>query len=143
MTTATDALAMALSAEHAAIYGYGVVGAHLDQTTQATAHETEVAHRNRRDNLLLRLSAAKVTAPAAAAAYTLPFPVTDRDSALKLAVSLEEGTARAWRSAVGATEGDDRKLALDALTDCAVRATHWKKTAGISPTVVPFPGAPV
>jgi hypothetical protein len=142
MSGATDAFAAALSAEHAAIFGYGVVGAHLDSATQGTAREAETAHRNRRDDLLLRLSTASASAPAASAAYTLPFPVTDKDSALKLAIALEEGTARAWRSAVAATTNDERKLALDALTDCAVRATQWRKTAGVSPVVVPFPGAP-
>jgi hypothetical protein len=142
MTAAAEALAAALSAEHAAIFGYGVVGAHLDPATQKEARDSETAHRNRRDDLLLRLSAASATAPPAAAAYTLPFPVTDKDTAIKLAVNLEEGTARAWRAAVGAGTGDERKLALEALTDCAVRATQWKKTAGLSPVVVPFPGAP-
>jgi hypothetical protein len=43
---------------------------------------------------------------------------------------------------VAATTGDERKLSLDALTDCAVRAAEWKKGAGLSPVVVPFPGAP-
>lgn len=142
MSATTEAFATALSAEHAAIFGYGVVGAHLDQATQKAAREAETAHRNRRDDLLLRLSAANATAPPAAAGYTLPFPVTDQDSAMKLAASLEEGTARAWRAAVGAASGDERKLALQALTDCAVRATNWKKTAGLSPILAPFPGAP-
>ena len=118
------------------------LSAHLDAATQAVAHDADNAHRNRRDDLLLRLSSAKVTPPAAAAAYTLPFPVTDRVSALKLAVVLEEGTARAWRSAVAATTDDERKLSLNALTDCAIRAAQWKKDAGVSPVIVPFPGAP-
>ena len=142
MTPATDAFAAALSAEHAAIYGYGVVGAHLDAATQAAARDAEAAHRNRRDDLFLRLSSARATPPAAAAGYTLPFPVIDRDTALKLAIALEEGTARAWRSAVASTESDERKLALEALTDCAVRAAVWRKTAVASPVIVPFPGAP-
>ena len=142
MSAATDAFAAALRAEHAVIFGYGVVGAHLDAAAQSAARDAETAHRNRRDDLLLRLSKANASAPPAAAAYTLPFPIVDKDSAIKLAIALEEGTARAWRSAVAATTGDERKVALGALTDCAVRATQWKKTAGLSPVVVPFPGAP-
>ena len=66
--------------------------------------------------------------------------MTDRDSALKLAVALEDGAARAWRQTLAGTTGDDRKLALDALIDCAVRATHWRTTAGTTPAVVAFPG---
>jgi Domain of unknown function (DUF4439) len=141
MTGPTDALAAALAAEHAAIFGYGVVGARLDAATQVAARDAETAHRNRRDALLLMLTAASARPPAAAPAYALPFPVPDRDSAVKLAIALEEGTARAWRQAVGATSGDERKLALDALTDCAVRATRWKTAAGLSPTIVAFPGS--
>lgn len=142
MTGNTEALTAALTAEHAAIFGYGVVGAHLDTATQAAAREAEAAHRNRRDDLQSRLAQASASPPAASAAYTLPFPVTDKDSAMKLAIALEEGTARAWRSAIAATTDDERKLALTALTDCAVRAATWKKTAGLSPVVVPFPGSP-
>jgi hypothetical protein len=31
-------------------------------------------------------------------------------------------------------------MALDALIDCAMRATQWRVTAGITPATVPFPG---
>jgi hypothetical protein len=137
-----DALSAALSAEHAAVYGYDVVGAHLDPATRAAAADAENVHRNRRDALILRLTNEKANPPAAAAAYAMPFAVTDRASALRLAVALEAGTAVAWRQAVGGTSGDDRKMALDALIDCAMRATQWRVTAGITPATVPFPGAP-
>jgi Domain of unknown function (DUF4439) len=139
---APDALAVALAAEHVAVFGYGVVGAHLDAAGKATAADAELAHRNRRDALILRLSQDKTEAPAAAAAYTLPFPVTDRASAIRLAVTLEAGTAAAWKQALGFTTESDRKLALDALTDCAVRATRWRQAGGITPVAVQFPGNP-
>jgi hypothetical protein len=137
-----EALSAALQAEHAAVYGYGIVGAHLDPGGKAVAADAENVHRNRRDALLLRLTSDKANPPAAAAAYALPFPVTDRASALRLAVALEAGAAVAWRQALGGTSGDDRKLALDALIDCATRATQWRSTAGITPATVPFPGTP-
>lgn len=142
MTPATDALATALAAEHAAVFGYGVVGAHLDAANQVVAREAEAMHRNRRDALVIRIAAASASPPASAPAYALPFPVTDRDSALRLALALEEGAARAWRQTVGATTGDERKLGVDALMDCAVRATRWRLAAGVTPATVPFPGAP-
>jgi hypothetical protein len=137
-----EALAAALQAEHAAVFGYGVVGAHLDAATRTAAADAENAHRNRRDALILRIVQEKATPPAAAAAYALPFPVGDRASALKLAVALEAGAAVAWRSALGGTTADDRTMALNALIDCATRATQWRVTAGITPATVPFPGAP-
>jgi Domain of unknown function (DUF4439) len=140
MSASSDALGQALAAEYAAVYGYGIVGAHLDSAAQDAGRQAENAHRSRRDTLLLRLTAASAAPPAASAAYALPFPVTDRGSALKLAVELEDGTARAWHGALAATTGDDRSLAVNALVDCAVRATRWRRTAGITPTTLTFPG---
>lgn len=130
----------ALEAEHAAIFGYGVVGSHLGGSDQTAAAQAEAAHRRRRDALILVLTTAKATPAAGQAAYELPFAVSDRASALKLAIALEEGTGRAWHQALAATTGSDRKLALDGLTDCAVRATRWRRLSGITPTTVPFPG---
>lgn len=140
MSDANSALAAALRAEHAAIFGYGVVGGHLDGSAKETARRADTAHRTRRDALVARLASLSATAPPADPAYTLPFPVTGRASAYKLAVALEEGTAEAWRLAVAATTGDVRKVALDALIDCAVRATAWRRAGKINPIVVPFPG---
>jgi Domain of unknown function (DUF4439) len=137
-----EALAAALQAEHAAVYGYGVVGAHLDAAGKTSAADAENVHRNRRDALILRITQEKGNPPAAAAAYALPFPVVDRAGALKLAVALEAGAAVAWRSALGGTTGDDRSMALSALIDCAMRATQWRVTSGITPATVPFPGTP-
>jgi hypothetical protein len=132
----------ALAAEHAAIFGYGVLGAHLDASGAAApqARTDEAVHRDRRDTLVARLTGAGATPVPAEAAYAVPFPVTDRTSALRLAVLLEERTAAIWRAALPRTTGDDRKLALDALVDCAVRATAWRRIAGVSPATVPFPG---
>ena len=138
--TPVDALNVALAAEYAAIFGYGAVGSHLTKTEKTAAVQADVAHRGRRDALMLRIVGAKATPTPGAAAYELPYPVTDRETALKLAVDLEEGTARAWHQALGATTGDERKLAVDALIDCAVRATRWRKAATVAPAVIPFPG---
>jgi len=142
MSASTDALAEALAAEHAAIFGYGAVGARLDKAGQEAARQAETAHRNRRDALVVRIAAASATPPPAAPAYQLPFPVTNRASALRLAIALEEGAAQAWRRALPVTSGDDRRLGIEALMDCAVRATRWRRAAGVLPATVPFPGAP-
>jgi hypothetical protein len=139
--SATDAFLAAIEAEHAAIFGYGVAGARMDRDGQVAAREAEAAHRDRRDALVTRVAAAGATPPPAAAAYGLPFPVTDRPSALRLAVALEDGTAAVWRQTLSATAGEERRLAIDALTDCAVRATRWRLAADITPATVPFPGS--
>jgi len=137
-----EAFAAAMEAEHAAIFGYGAVGAHLDRSGQTASRQAEAAHRDRRDALTARMRAASATPPIAAPAYELPFPVSDRESALRLAVHLEEGTARAWRQALPVTSGDSRRFAVAALMDGAVRAARWRRTAGTLPATVPFPGAP-
>lgn len=142
MTDSTEALSLAMAAEHAAIFGYGAVGARLTGSAQAAARQAEAAHRDRRDALAARMIAASAPPPPADAAYQLPFPVTDRASALRLAVHVEEGAARAWRQGLPATSGETRRFAVAALIDCAVRAARWRRTAGTQPATVPFPGAP-
>jgi hypothetical protein len=135
-----EALATALDAEHAAIYAYGPIGVRLDTASAADARQAEAAHRTRRDALVLRLTALGSSPPPAAPSYTLPFPLTDRAAALRLATEIEERTAAVWRAALPRTTETDRATALAALTDCAVRATRWRRRAGVSPATVPFPG---
>jgi len=137
-----DPLAAALAGEHAAIWGYGVAGAHLTGDDLDLARSAESAHRDRRDALLVRLSGAGTPPPAAAPAYALPFPVTDEASAVRLVTLLEERAAALWRAAVPATTGEGRRLPVEALVDCAVRATRWRRAAGQDPATVALPGAP-
>ncbi|MFF3865282.1 ferritin-like domain-containing protein [Micromonospora sp. NPDC001898] len=137
-----QALADALAAEYAAVYAYAPIGVRLTDAARTAARRAEGAHRDRRDALVLQLSAAGDPVPADKAGYALPFPVTDAASALRLAVEVEERTAAFWRAALPHTTGADRNRALAALTDCAVRATRWRRTAGVTPVTVAFPGRP-
>ncbi|MCW6007727.1 ferritin-like domain-containing protein, partial [Micromonospora sp. CPCC 205371] len=104
------------------------------------ARAAEAAHRSRRDALILKLTSEGATPSPAAPAYTLPFPVTDQASALRLAVEIEDRTAAVWRACLPTATGTDRATALAALTDAAVRATRWRRTATITPATVPYPG---
>jgi hypothetical protein len=137
-----EQLAAALTAEYAAIFAYGPIGVRLSGAAADEARQAEAAHRDRRDALVLLLSQGGATIPSAAAVYALPFPVTDSASALRLAVDVEERTGAMWRAALPTTTGAERSRALAALTDCAVRATRWRRTAGINPVTVAFPGRP-
>ncbi|MFI7216744.1 ferritin-like domain-containing protein [Micromonospora maritima] len=138
----TQALADALAAEYAAVWAYGVIGVHLTDAARTAARAAEAAHRSRRDALLLQLAEGSGQVPADRAGYALPYPVTDRAAALRLAVEVEERTAGHWRAALPHTTGPDRNTALAALTDCALRATRWRRTAGVTPVTVAFPGRP-
>lgn len=136
-----EALRAALVAEHAAIYGYGIVGAYLANEHRDAARQAEAEHRDRRDEVSLRIEVAGGELVAAEPAYALPFAVTDPASAMRLAVALEEGAAGAWRAALGGTTDSDRQLALEAFIACAVMATRWREAAGVTPLTLPFPGA--
>ncbi|MGC4878954.1 ferritin-like domain-containing protein [Micromonospora sp. DT43] len=140
--TAGEALTAVLSAEYAAIYAYGRIGVRLTGAARESARQAEAAHRRRRDALVVQLSTTGGTVPPGLAGYALPFPVTDRASALRLAVEVEERTAAHWRAALASTTGPDRDQALAALVEYAVRATRWRKTAGVTPPTVAFPGRP-
>jgi len=138
-----EQLAAALAAEEAAIYAYGLVGVRLTADGErAEARTDEQAHRDRRDYLVSRMDQLKAGASPAPAGYQLPFAVTDRASALRLAIRVEDGVAQAWRPVLAVTEGADRTTALAAMTDSAVRATRWRRTAGVNPLTLPFPGRP-
>jgi hypothetical protein len=142
-----EAIRMALAAEHAAIFGYGVVGAYLAGDARFAqdlreARKAETVHRDRRDEAALRVEAGGGEIVGAEPAYALPFQVTDAQGALRLAAALEEGTAGAWREALSGTSDDDRRFALDAFIASAVTATQWRMAAGVRPVTLTFPGGP-
>jgi hypothetical protein len=133
---ALDAAQAALAAEHAAVYGYGVVGGRVGEDRLPEAREAYTAHRSRRDVLHRAVRDLGGTPVAAAAGYALPFEVADADGAVRLAAELETGVAGAYADLVAAGEGDDRREAAAALAEAAVRAVRW------SGVPAPFPGLP-
>jgi hypothetical protein len=140
-TGQVPALQAALAAEHAVVWGYSVVGARAGDDLLAQVRDADDAHRTRRDTTVTLIGTYGGDPVPTEASYALPFPVTDRRSALRLAVHLEEGAAAAWRYVVAAsTDRTLRRTALGALTDAAVRATRWRRLAAVTPITVPFPG---
>lgn len=131
-----ERLATAVAAEHAAIYGYGVLGPRLARTAVSTARVAEAAHRLRRDQFSRLLGDAT---PAAAAAYATP-AIPDAKSAAKLAAQIEEKVTAAYRATLAVTEGEARRQVLDAMIEAANRAVTWRRIAGTAPATVTFPG---
>lgn len=128
-----------LITEHAAVYAYGLLGARLDEPTRQLALTAFDAHRSRRDELLARLREGDLPTPGPELSYDVS--VTGRVQALALAVRVETDLAVRWRDLVAVT--DDlrlRRLAVQGLQDCAVRAAQWRKTAGAKPATVALPG---
>ncbi|QGV78202.1 ferritin-like domain-containing protein [Streptomyces ficellus] len=131
---ALEAAQAALAAEHAAVYGYGVVGGRIGDTRAAEASAAYAAHRARRDALARSVRELGGKPAASAAAYTLPFPVPDAAAAVRLAAELEDRVAGVYSDLVRATDGPLRREAASALREAAVRAVRWRGTG------VAFPG---
>jgi hypothetical protein len=141
--TENTALRTALAAEHAAVWGYGVVGAALDPSAQGLAAVSETAHRDVRDRVVELLAQRGAEPVGAEGGYALPFPVLSGTDASALAVVLEDGVAAAWvRVLDQAVERSTRELAVGALTAAEVRAVGWRAAAGQTPSTRAFPGLP-
>ncbi len=137
------ALRTALAAEHAAVWGYGVVGAALPPEVRTPAGAGEQAHRDVRDRLAALLDDREADPVPAEAGYALPFPVLSAVDAAALAVVLEEGVSATWAALLEAAgQSVVRRLAVDALGAAEVRAVAWRAAAGRSPVTVALPGLP-
>jgi hypothetical protein len=135
-SASVTALQGALAAEHAAVYGYGVVGAMLTGANQANARTDWTAHQVARDRLVTMLTRLGATPVAASPAYELPFGVTSAKSAAKLAAALEEGVTRAYLGLVAVSSPALRTFAAQSMQTSANRAFAW------SGTTTAFPGMP-
>ncbi|WP_340375561.1 ferritin-like domain-containing protein [Streptomyces sp. SS7] len=128
------ALQAALAAEHAAVYGYGVVGGRIGADRRTEARAAYDAHRARRDALVREVRDLGAEPVAASAAYALPFPVTDAATAVRLAAELEGRVAGVYSDLVRAAADQRRREAAGALREAAVRAARWRGGS------VAFPG---
>jgi Domain of unknown function (DUF4439) len=125
--TLLAALQNALAAEHATVYGYGVVGAHLRGSSRQYALDALDAHLEQRDRLIASVTALGATPVAALPAYQLPFPVETAGSAEDLAATLEQGSASATWALIAASAPDSptRRVAIGWLSEAALRAAYW------------------
>ncbi|MGJ7417679.1 DUF4439 domain-containing protein [Streptomyces cinereoruber] len=124
--SALDATQAALAAEHAAVYGYGVVGGRIGAERRAEATAAYEAHRARREVLRRAVRDLGGAPVVAAAAYALPFRVAGPAGAVRLAAVLEDRVAGVYSDLVRATEGPARREAAAALREAAVRAVRWR-----------------
>lgn len=129
-----EAVQSALAAEHAAAYGYGVIGARTSAARAAEAREAHGGHLARRDALARTARELGGSPRPSEAAYTLPFTVRTPDDAERLAAGIEDRVAGAYSDLVRAAQGQLRREAADALSAAAVRAARWR---GVG---VAFPG---
>lgn len=130
-----------LAAEHATVYGYGVLGARLDDRRRPMALSAYDDHRLLRDRLVQRMTARGLPTPGASLSYALA--VTTPASAVQEAIALESQLGVLWHDLVASTDNVDlRALAVRALSDTAVRATRWRQAGGLRPLTTSWPGQP-
>jgi hypothetical protein len=148
MTTLDDAWQRALDAEYQAVFGYAVLGPHLDNAADADrARACQDQHATLRDHTAAAIIAAGQTPDPPHADYPGLYPVRDASAARSLAIRLEDDAAAAWRflyavaaAAVAYPPAGLRAAAQQALTDGAVRAMRWRVAAGAATPTVAFPG---
>ncbi len=135
-----EALQDTLTAEHAAVFVYGVLGGRTSQsaTTRLFGQVRSAydVHRSRRDELTRWLREAGAEPVAPAPEYLVdPVPTTPTQ-VRESAAGIEASAAEAYAAQVSSTTGAYRRWANTALIDSAVRA----RTFGAPATS--FPGAP-
>jgi Domain of unknown function (DUF4439) len=131
--SAVQALQAALAAEDAAIFGYGVAGAHLSGSRKSAAEQYWTGHNQARDTLTAMISALGATPVAARALYQLPFEVHDAASAAALAAYLEDGVTRAYLGVVAVSDQRLRTFGALAMQGSAERAAFWRGTTEAFP----------
>jgi Domain of unknown function (DUF4439) len=123
---AVRALQTALAAEHAAVYGYGIAGAHLGGARRRAATRDWTAHQAARDTLAAMITALGAQPVQAATAYRLPFPVHTRAAAVMLAAYLEDRVAAAYLGLVALPDAGLRVFGARAVRSAALRAVGWR-----------------
>lgn len=135
---ALGALQAALAAEHAACYGYGVVGAHLTGAEFAEASADWLAHERSRDVLTGMITARGGRPVPAAVAYRLPVAVHSRASAIAIAVLLEREVTSAYPGLVALAEPALRIFAAGQMQQSAARAARWSGRSQAFPGLDPL-----
>ena len=138
---AEGAMFDAIVTENAAIYGYGVVSAHSVPEVNYLVSDAMAQRRRRREEAVAILDQSGIAAPLPAAGYSLPIEVDTPADAAKLAVTMEQDSATAWRAVLEqATDQGQRAFAVTALTDSGVMAARWRRVLKDPTITVAFPG---
>jgi uncharacterized protein DUF4439 len=124
--TVAGALQAALAAENAAIFGYGVAGAHLSGQRWTAAQRAWAAHETARDSLTQILLARGSQPVPAAGTYQMPFGVRTPAAATALAAYLEDRVAAAFLTVVALPEPALRAFGARSVRSAALRAAQWR-----------------
>lgn len=137
--TPLEALQQTLAGEHAAVYVYGVLGGRVSSSQQprlaARLSSAYVTHRARRDQLMSMVRAAGGDPVAAAVSYRLPNVSRNAAQLAAGARVTERRCADVYAACVASTSRADRRWAVDALGDSAVRELSFGGTPARFPGI--------
>ena len=137
--TTLEALQEALAAEHAAVWVYGVLGGQTSRTRQRQLfREVDAAytvHRGRRDQLTRTITDLGADPVASEVGYALPANLGPPATIHATALGIEQRCATTYAALVAQSVGAQRRWAITALTDAAVRQLRFRGSPEI------FPGA--
>ena len=137
--TDVEALQTTLAAEHAAVWVYGLLGGRTSASATPELYRSVsaayAAHRGRRDQLVRILSERGETPVASDPAYEVSGPVTGPDRVRAVALETEQACAATYSWLVANTVAEERRWAIGALNEAAVRELAFRGTPEM------FPGA--
>jgi hypothetical protein len=135
--TPLEAQQATLAGEHAAVYLFGVFGAQASQSRQPALYARLLdafrVHRRRRDQLTVVIAAAGADPVAAEVSYDLPASMETTPELNDAALQVERRIARTYGQLVESTAGAERRWALVALDDSAVRQLEFRGTPEMFP----------
>ena len=135
--TPLEAQQATLAGEHAAVYLYGVLGAQASQSRQPALYARLLdafhVHRKRRDQVTAVIAATGAEPVASEVSYDLPGPTATTAELNDAALQVERRIARTYGQLVESTAGAERRWALVALDDSAVRQLEFRGTPEMFP----------
>lgn len=127
-----DALQTTLAAEHAAVFVYGALGGRTSQSATPALFDAVsaayTAHRARRDLLIRTIVDLEAEPVAAEPAYELPSPLDTPRQVEAAALAVERSAAATYAYLVAHTVEEQRRIAITALNDTAVRELAFRGT---------------
>lgn len=140
--TPLEAQQATLAGEHAAVYLYGFLGAQASQSRQPALYARLLdafrVHRRRRDQLSVVIAAVGADPVPSEVSYDLPssLAVPGGESLAEMnnaALQVERRIARTYGQLIENTAGAERRWALVALDDSAVRQLEFRGTPEMFP----------
>ena len=135
--TTLDALQTTLAAEHAAVYVYAALGGRTSRSGSPDLYDAVntayTAHRARRDQLRRMVLDRDGRPVAAEAVYELPGRMDTADQIARAALELERSCAATYSYLVANTVEAERRWAITALNETAIRELAFHGAPEILP----------